>query len=302
MKVDPAQVTVSGVSAGGYMAAQLQVAYSSTFKGLGMVAGGPWNCANGSAWTATGRCMKTAGDINTNGLLQDLKEAEARNKVDAISNLSAARIYILNSANDTVVRPPMLQKNIDFYSQLVPASSLKIVSDVPTEHTFPTLNYGNACDQLGSPYLSACNYDGAGEILNFVYPQKSLNRGAADPASLHRFDQSPYADSLASLSNEGWIYVPRACEDEGAHCALHVALHGCSQGSDAIKDIFVTHAGYNEWAEASGIIVLYPQTYARIFTNPEGCFDWFGYTGSDYANKAGYQMRAIKAMVDRLSK
>jgi hypothetical protein len=44
--VDPNSVSVSGMSAGGFMAAQLGVAYSSTFKtGFGVFAGGPYDCA-----------------------------------------------------------------------------------------------------------------------------------------------------------------------------------------------------------------------------------------------------------------
>lgn len=44
--VDPNSVSVSGLSAGGFMAAQLGVAYSDTFKtGFGIFAGGPYDCA-----------------------------------------------------------------------------------------------------------------------------------------------------------------------------------------------------------------------------------------------------------------
>ena len=44
--VDPKSVSVSGISSGGYMAAQLGVAYSGTFQtGFGVFAGGPFDCA-----------------------------------------------------------------------------------------------------------------------------------------------------------------------------------------------------------------------------------------------------------------
>jgi hypothetical protein len=35
--------------------------------------------------------------------------------------------------------------------------------------------------------------------------------------------------------------------------------------------------------------------------NPRGCWDWWGYTGSQYATQAGAQIAAVKAMVDRLA-
>jgi poly(3-hydroxybutyrate) depolymerase len=47
---DPNSVSVSGLSAGGFMAAQLGVAYSDTFKvGFGVFAGGPFDCARNQA-------------------------------------------------------------------------------------------------------------------------------------------------------------------------------------------------------------------------------------------------------------
>src|SRR6058998_3445709 len=61
--VDPARVTVSGISSGGYMAVQLDVAYSSLFSGVGVVAAGPYGCAdtggsvNANAYRAVGPCM-----------------------------------------------------------------------------------------------------------------------------------------------------------------------------------------------------------------------------------------------------
>ena len=41
----PSTVTVSGMSSGGFMTNQIQVIYSDLFKGAGIVAGGPFDCA-----------------------------------------------------------------------------------------------------------------------------------------------------------------------------------------------------------------------------------------------------------------
>lgn len=44
--VDPDSVSISGFSSGGFMAAQLGIAYSDVFKvGFGVFAGGPFDCA-----------------------------------------------------------------------------------------------------------------------------------------------------------------------------------------------------------------------------------------------------------------
>ena len=52
--VDPTSVSDSGLSAGGFMAAQLGIAYSDVFvTGFGVFAGGPFDCARNQAvsWT-----------------------------------------------------------------------------------------------------------------------------------------------------------------------------------------------------------------------------------------------------------
>ena len=45
--------------------------------------------------------------------------------------------------------------------------------------------------------------------------------------------------------------------------------------------------------------MLYPQTTESAL-NPNRCWDFWGYTGLDYRTRHGPQMRAVKAMVDRL--
>ena len=109
----------------------------------------------------------------------------------------------------------------------------------------------------------------------------------------------------------GHVYVPRACA-AGKVCRLHLALHGCHQYDEEIGNVYYTHSGYNEWAESNDIIVLYPQAIAttiplsvwpfnlQTLINPNGCWDWWGYTGKDYANKEGVQIKAIMAMIARL--
>ena len=64
LTIDPNEVSVSGLSSGGFMAVQMHVAFSATFKkGAGIVAGGPFYCAEGSIVNATGRCMTHSTSI-----------------------------------------------------------------------------------------------------------------------------------------------------------------------------------------------------------------------------------------------
>jgi poly(3-hydroxybutyrate) depolymerase len=159
---------------------------------------------------------------------------------------------------------------------------------------------------MDSPYLNDCHFDAAGELLKFIYTSRSLTKAAAQPSSLHVFDQTEFTGSSAGvraktmLASEGYVYIPEKCRAPGATCPVHVALHGCLQAAENVQDAFVRHAGYNEWAEGSGLIVIYPQAIKGP-GNPNACFDWWGYTGPSYATKSGAQMKAIKAMIDRVS-
>jgi poly(3-hydroxybutyrate) depolymerase len=78
-----------------------------------------------------------------------------------------------------------------------------------------------------------------------------------------------------------------------------VAFHGCKQNVDQVHDDFIRDGGYNRWAASNQIVVLYPQATASA-ANPNGCWDFWGYSGANYATRSGPQMQAIKAMVDRL--
>ena len=44
-------------------------------------------------------------------------------------------------------------------------------------------------------------------------------------------------------------------------CCLHIALHGCGMyaGFPAMNSSFIQHAGYNQWADANDLVILYPQ-------------------------------------------
>jgi poly(3-hydroxybutyrate) depolymerase len=89
-------------------------------------------------------------------------------------------------------------------------------------------------------------------------------------------------------------------ESSQFRCGLYLALHTCKQNFDHIQDQFEKYAGFNRWAESNNIIVVYPKT-AVTAANPFGCWDWFGYTGADYATQRGLQVKALRKLVQRLS-
>ena len=56
LHIDPKQISVSGISSGGFMAHQFHVAHSQDLMGAGIIAGGPYNCAQGSLNRAMLQC------------------------------------------------------------------------------------------------------------------------------------------------------------------------------------------------------------------------------------------------------
>jgi poly(3-hydroxybutyrate) depolymerase len=311
---DTRAVSVSGVSSGAYMAVQFQVAHSNVVKGVAAIAGGPYYCARGSVWAAFYNCMTPGGwnPLPQVASLSSQAESLGRaGRIDPTANLGAARVWLFSGRNDRTVLPEVVQALGRFYASFgLPQSSLVLVSDKPAGHAMITRDAGIACAQTASPYINDCDYDAAGELLRHLLgplrPPAAKETGRVLP-----FDQDSHAggDAYAiSLAGTGYLYLPPDCAAGG--CRVHVAFHGCRQGAAEIGERFVREAGYNRWADANRLIVLYPQVAARsgwsardwrFVFNPRGCWDWWGYTGPDYHTKSGPQIRAVQAMLERLA-
>lgn len=295
--VDRTQVSVSGLSSGGFMAVQMHVAYSATFaKGAGVVAGGPYDCAEGALSNALGRCMTTSGSIPVGHLAALTRTRATGGQIDAVSNLATSKAYLFAGTVDTTVNPRATHELMTYYADFMPATSILMKTDIVAEHAMITDDFGSACAAKGPPFINDCDFDLAGGLLAHLHgPLAPRNNGPLGGRFIE-FDQGRYG-SGHGLGAKGWAYVPAAC-DGSAPCALHVALHGCRQNSGDIGDQYVRRTGYNRWADSNRIVVLYPQTGPGA-TN--SCWDWWGYDSADYALKAGPQMKAIKAMVDDLA-
>lgn len=339
--VDLSESSISGVSAGGFMAGQFHVAYSDTIKGVGIIAGGPFNCAQGNLSQATtqaggyGWCMENPQLAPANFVQQLYKDAqtlEAQGAIDDLSNLKDDKVYILHGTLDITVDPAVGAWTKPWYEMAgVPSSNIDYVT-YPTGHTYPTDSWGNPCEfDTEPPWVSNCGYDTAGETLEYIYgslnPKKSF--GDLDGRYIE-FDQSEFVEPAAnSMQPKGVAYVPKSC-DEGEECRVHVFFHGCEQIYDSVPadrvgdnssydgqgvwgkpypqvgDTMWTKTGLNEWADTNNFIILYPQVdKAYSPFNPKGCWDWWGYISTagkyDYATKNGPQMKAVMGMMERLA-
>lgn len=297
-------VTVSGISSGGFMAVQLHIAFSSIINGSATFAAGPYYCAENLVASAELKCMKILYGLPDTGFLVEItKEYERTNLIDHVANLIDDRIYIFSGKDDSVVNPAVVNALQTYYQFF--AQPYNIVADYsfPAEHCFPTLDYGEECTTLSSPYIGKCQFDGAKAAFKTLFGALKSSTSAI-PKNLFKFDQRPFwVDSLSSLDDFGYLYLPTKCQSSNAVCRLHISLHGCEQTQDLIGNDYATKTGLNDWAEANDIIVVYP--YAKrspsVPLNPNGCWDWWGYTNAYYATNRGKQMRFIRNLIAALS-
>jgi poly(3-hydroxybutyrate) depolymerase len=308
---DPAQTSVSGLSSGAFMAVQYQVAYSANVVGAGVVAGGPYYCAAGLGHVADAIaiCMGMVPSAPPNPALMwsAAKEFAATSQIDPLSNLRTRRIYVFSGTKDTIVQQQAVDATVEFFRLAgVPDANISYVNTVPSGHALIAPNFGNSCSANSTPYINHCQvnghaYDQAGALLAHIYGP--LEPRVPTPAGkLIAFNQREFADAATGLADKAYVYVPSACAPAGAACKIHVAIHGCKQSAKVVGKDFYTGSGYNNWADNNKLVVLYPQVDASTLPyNPNGCWDWVGYTGLNYALKSGGQMMAIKAMVDRLT-
>ena len=293
---NPAEVSVSGLSSGGFAAVQLHVAYSATFRrGAGVVAGGPFYCAEGSLLNATGRCMTHSTSIPVSSLVSTTNSWAASGAIDPVSNMSGSKVYMFSGTSDNTVKQAVMDDLKTYYQSFVPAANIVYKNNIGSGHAMITDDYGSACSTTAAPYIDNCGFDLAGEIFAQLYgPLNPRNNGTLG-GTFTEFNQSEFVTGHG-MAATGWIYVPQACTT--ASCRVHLVLHGCKQNYGDVSDKYVRKTGYNRWADTNNIVLIYPQTSAAA-TN--SCWDWWGYDSANYAKKSGPQMVAFKAMVDRVT-
>ncbi|MFA5180797.1 MAG: PHB depolymerase family esterase [Syntrophales bacterium] len=297
LSIDPAEVSVSGLSSGGFMAVQAHVAYSGTFKrGAGIVAGGPFYCSEGSPANTIGRCMAHSSAIPVPSLVNITNAWAAGNLIDPVSNLSASKVYLFSGTADNTVKAAVMDDLQAYYGNFVPDGNTFYKNTLASGHAMITDDFGGSCATTAPPFINDCDFDLAGEMLKHLYGRLNARNNGALSGSLTEFDQTAFI-SGHGMAKTGWVYVPQACAT-GATCKLHVVFHGCKQNTATVDQQFVRNTGYNRWADTNNIVVLYPQTSTAA---PNGCWDWWGYDSANFAQKSGPQLAAVKAMVTRLS-
>ncbi len=321
LRAELAQTSVSGLSSGAYMATQFQIAHSSIVIGAGIVAGGPYGCAESTAsrlapfwFTTVGYnltqalqgCMQNRlsmwGIPDAKGLAKRAGDFASAGRIDPLADVKADRVYLYSGTADNVILPAIMDSTREFYRRAgVPDDQVEYVRDGGAGHAIVTMTEGAACGVTKEPFLNDCDYDQAGAILKYIYGNLTPPSGV--PAGVFtEFSQKPYSQGMSrhGIADNGYVYIPPACS-QSQGCRVHVAFHGCAQGYEFVGDAHVKGAGFHRWADANRIIVLYPQVQSDPVTNPKGCWDWWGYTQLDYLTKKAPQILAIRRMLDALA-
>jgi predicted esterase len=333
------QSSVSGLSSGAFMTVQLHLAYSSSFAGAGIIAGGPFRCAESFRAGAP-----LAQDANVQGALficmnplipQTGPNAEhlanlaiqtaAAGEIDDIANLADDRLYIFTGSQDKVVQPDVVARTRRFYELLgVAPENIQYDDGVPAGHSIITDNPEDSPLEANQPpYINQGGFMQSHDILRHIY---GLLKPPAEKLGgrFVRFDQTEFfgGEPRASMSEFGYAYIPRSVQD-GAPARVHIALHGCKQGYNYVNFVngrpdiqnqppygnrYITTTGYNHLAESNNIVVIYPQAQGSDGNgtqNPDGCWDWWGYTSEspddpDYYSREAIQVKAIHRMLERL--
>jgi hypothetical protein len=315
------ETSVSGISSGAYMAGQFQIAHSKIVAGAGIIAGGPYGCAESSfaevmsgpgmaflnLSKAINGCMLNAlavwGVPDTELLAEKTKKLAETGRIDPLSSLVDDRIYFFSGTNDRTVVPAIVAAAYDFYKRLgVPEANLTYVSELPAGHAFVTNDEGLACENTGSPYVVDCDYDQAGEVLKRIYGAPTGERVAKPAGVFQEFDQREFVTGMLNhgMEKKGVVYIPPACAKDTA-CRVHIAYHGCAQNRAATGTAFIQESGYANWADNNALIIIFPEV-ASSPINPQGCWDWWGYTSEDYLTRKAPQIEAVFRMLQQLEK
>jgi hypothetical protein len=186
--INKENMSVSGVSSGGYIASQFHVAYSSKISGVGILAGGPYWCARGDISRALGYCMKGGSGTDPKLISDYIEHSQNEKTIDAVSNLKNDKVWIFHGAKDIIMANSISRAIKDFYSQYTRVDNIHEIYDIPVNHGLPTISNGVKCETIGGSFLNACNYDAAGEILKTFFGQ--LKARSESKGNLVKIDQS----------------------------------------------------------------------------------------------------------------
>src|ERR1700688_985994 len=117
--------SISGISSGAFMAVQFGTAWSSVIRGVGVVAGGPYWCAEADMddalfgfslplMAAKGPCGTPGPPSAMSDFFAKAETKSASGDIDPLQGLSRQKIYVFHGYNDAVGARSVTDAAVDF--------------------------------------------------------------------------------------------------------------------------------------------------------------------------------------------
>ena len=132
LQLDLEHISISGLSSGGYMANQFHIAHSDWVNKVGIIAGGPYFCAQGSIKTALEHCVnKMVNPIELDSLNKQATKYATEKKIAPLSELKNSKVWLFHGQQDNKVLPAVSEALYDaagamlgfLFNQLAPRVS-----------------------------------------------------------------------------------------------------------------------------------------------------------------------------------
>jgi len=219
-RLDITAVYVTGVSSGGFMATQLQVAYSNTFDGAGIIAAGPYDCGQGNVidFATCDICASLPA------LEQQAVTLSDEGLIDPISNLAGRPVYLYHGTLDPVVNDLVSASGVDFYQYF--GASVEYHSTDPAGHSWPTPDGVLPCSVTSPPFLINCGDDPEGEMLTHWLGSVNPPNTGTPEGTLSSFSQDLYAPA-ATRRPSAW--AAPACSTRRPHARLALPARSSSR-------------------------------------------------------------------------
>jgi len=239
--------------------------------------------------------MKTTlGVPDPKALSEHAKELASDGKIDPLSDVAKENVYLFSGNEDQTVERPVVEAVRDFLEEVgVPETNINLV-EKEGNHAFIT--------EAEQPAASPPSRMSA--TATTIRPRPS-SLGSMGRSRTSR--PSPKGASSTSTSRPSWPGDGFADEGVGPlparrkGAAESTSRSMAAESHEAVGDDFIKESGFAHLADTNRLIILFPQTKASAI-NPQGCWDWWGYTDLDYLGKDAPQIAAIWALVEQLAK
>jgi hypothetical protein len=270
------RVSVSGQSAGGSMAIQHLVAFTSTVDGCAIAGGSPYGCSVLKREDSACYYGLTKPDVQTT--IKYVRDRFEQGAIDDPKNLTTIPVVLFNGKNDWVVYTEVMRDTQQQLAAFVDEGMLHPRFDTAAGHVWSVdqgcCRCGTCIDGGTAPEpeccdVNNCGYDLSGDVLSRAYGGVKPRQKAAQellwvqqwqyvPAPHHSYS---YGGDAAEEVGEGsggghahmlkWaiVYAPHRCRGNVSACRVHVNYHGCMNKDWPGRSLWTTSLDLNEYAE-----------------------------------------------------